>query len=149
MKLIRTNSENKDFIALVKQLDAYLAVTDGEDHSFYDQFNKLDSIKYVVIAYENEIPLGCGAIKAFNNHTVEVKRMYTAPQSRGKGIASLLLLELEQWAAELSYSKCILETGIRQVEAIGLYKKNGYTLIPNYGQYKGVKDSRCFEKNLG
>lgn len=148
MKLIRTNSENKDFIALVKQLDAYLAVTDGEDHSFYNQFNKLDSIKYVVIAYENETPLGCGAIKEFNNHTVEIKRMYTSPQSRGKGIASLLLLELEQWAAELSYSKCILETGIRQVEAIGLYKKNGYTLIPNYGQYIGVKDSKCFEKNL-
>jgi GNAT superfamily N-acetyltransferase len=148
MKLIRTNSENKDFITLVKQLDAYLAVTDGEDHSFYNQFNKLDSIKYVIIAYENEIPLGCGAIKEFNNHTVEIKRMYTSPQSRGKGIASLLLLELEQWAAELSYSKCILETGIRQVEAIGLYKKNGYMLIPNYGQYNGVKDSRCFEKSL-
>ncbi len=149
MKLVRTNSENKDFIALVKQLDAYLAVTDGDDHAFYNQFNKLDSIKYVVIAYENETPIGCGAIKAFNNHTVEVKRMYTSPQSRGKGIASLLLLELEQWAVELSYSKCILETGIRQVEAIGLYQKNGYTLIPNYGQYTGVKDSRCFEKNLG
>lgn len=148
MKLIRTNSENKDFKALVKQLDAYLAVTDGDDHSFYDQFNKLDSIKYVIVAYENNVPLGCGAIKEFSNEAVEIKRMYTSPQSRGKGIASLLLLELELWAVELSYSKCILETGIRQVEAIGLYKKNGYTLIPNYGQYKGVNDSKCFEKLL-
>jgi len=148
MKLIRTNSENKDFKALVKQLDAYLAVTDGDDHSFYDQFNKLDNIKYVVVAYDNDVPLGCGSIKEFNTHTVEIKRMYTSPKSRSKGIASQLLLELEQWAAELSYSKCILETGIRQVEAIGLYKKNGYTLIPNYGQYIDVKDSKCFEKDL-
>jgi GNAT superfamily N-acetyltransferase len=148
MKLIRTNSENKDFIALVKQLDAYLAVTDGDDHAFYDQFNKLDSIKHVVVAYNKDIPLGCGAIKEFNTRTVEIKRMYTAPQSRGKGIASILLLELEAWARELSYNTCILETGVRQVEAIGLYKKNGYTLIPNYGQYTDVKDSRCFKKLL-
>lgn len=148
MKLIRTNSENKDFIALVKQLDAYLAVTDGDDHAFYDQYNKLDSIKHVVVAYNNKEPLGCGAIKEFNTHTVEIKRMYTAPQSRGKGIASILLLELEAWARELSYNTCILETGVRQVEAIGLYKKNGYTLIPNYGQYTDVKDSRCFKKLL-
>ena len=149
MKFIRTNSENKDFKGLVKQLDAYLAITDGDDHSFYNQFNTLDSIKYVIVVYENNIPLGCGAIKQFDDETLEIKRMYTTPQSRGKGIASKLFVELEQWAKELSYKKCVLETGIRQVEAIGLYKKNGFTLIPNYGQYKGVKDSRCFEKKLG
>jgi hypothetical protein len=55
---------------------------------------------------------------------------------------------LENWAGELSYAKCILETGKRQPEAIGLYKKNGYKLIPNYGQYAEAENSLCFEKEL-
>lgn len=148
IKLIRTDAANKDFIALVRHLDAYLAVTDGEEHSFYDQYNKLDAIKFVVLAYENEKPLGCGAIKEFDPDTMEVKRMYVSPESRGKGIASKILSELEKWASELSYARCILETGNKQHEAIALYKKNGYQLIPNYGQYAGVENSLCFEKQL-
>jgi len=146
MRLIRTDSANKDFIDLVKLLDVDLAIRDGDDHSFYAQFNKIKAIKHVVVAYENEIPLGCGAMKQYSHQTTEIKRMFTSPQSRGKGVATMVLSELEKWAAELYYEKCILETGIRQPEAIGLYKKNGYKLIPNYGQYAAVKDSRCFEK---
>lgn len=146
MKLVRTNSDNLDFIELVKHLDNYLAVTDGDDHSFYDQFNKLDNIKHVVIAFENDTALGCGAMKELDNNSMEIKRMFTSPNSRGKGVASQILTELEKWAAELSYKKCRLETGIRQTEAIALYQKSGYTSIPNYGQYTDVEDSRCFEK---
>jgi GNAT superfamily N-acetyltransferase len=74
--------------------------------------------------------------------------MYVSPQNRKKGIASMILSELEKWASELSASKCILETGKRQYEAVGLYKKSGYQLIPNYGQYAGVENSLCFEKDL-
>ena len=133
---------------LVKHLDAYLAEVDGDDHAFYDQFNNIDSLKYVVIAFENEKPLGCGAIKPYDSQTMEVKRMYTSPESRGKGIASKILQELEHWAKELGYQKCILETGKRQYEAVSLYKKNGYTMIPNYGQYAEMENSVCFEKNL-
>ena len=147
-KIIRTNSENHDFIRLVKLLDADLAKRDGDEHSFYAQFNKIDKIKYVVVAYENEEPVGCGAIKEFAPDTVEVKRMYVVPERRKKGIAAKILSEVERWASELSYTKCVLETGKKQPEAIGLYKKNGYTLIPNYGQYAGVENSLCFEKDL-
>lgn len=146
IKIIRTNSENQDFIQLVKHLDADLAERNGQDHSFYAQFNKIDKIKYVVVAYEDGEPVGCGAIKEYAPHTMEVKRMYTSPASRGKGIASRVLIELEQWASELSYGKCILETGKKQPEAIRLYKKNGYKAIPNYGQYAEVENSMCFEK---
>jgi GNAT superfamily N-acetyltransferase len=74
--------------------------------------------------------------------------MYTRPGARGKGIASLVLAELERWAGELSYGRCVLETGKRQPEAIALYKKRGYTSIPNYGQYIGVDNSVCFEKEI-
>ena len=149
IKTVRTDSHNQDFIELVKHLDTDLAIRDGEDHSFYAQFNKIDLIKHPVIAYENNIPLGCGAIKAFDANTMEVKRMYVRPESRGKAIASKILSELEAWALELSYKKCILETGIKQPEAILLYTRNGYQRIPNYGQYVGIIGSLCFEKELG
>ena len=146
IKTIRTDSDNPDFIELVKFLDADLAERDGQEHSFYAQFNKIQKIKYVVVAYEDSQPAGCGAIKEYAPDCMEIKRMYTAPANRGKGIASKVLSELEAWAAELSCAKCILETGKKQPEAIGLYKKNGYKLIPNYGQYAGIENSVCFEK---
>ena len=146
--LQRTNSDHPDFIELVKLLDAYLAEMDGEEHAFYAQFNKLDKIKYAVIAYEDDVAVGCGAIREYSADTMEVKRMYTLPGNRGKGIASLILIELEKWTIELGYEKCILETGIRQPEAIALYKKFGYQLIPSYGQYANVANSLCFEKPL-
>ena len=144
----RANSDNKDFIELVKYLDADLAKRDGKEHSFYAQFNKIDKIKHVIVAYENDDPIGCGAIKEYAPKIVEIKRMYTSPASRGKGIATKILIELEKWATELSYEKCILETGKRQSEAIALYKKNGYQLIQNYGQYAGIENSQCFEKEM-
>ena len=148
IRTIRTTSEHEDFIDLVRHLDADLAERDGKDHSFYAQFNKLDKIKHVVVAYDDDEPVGCGAIKEYTPDTMEIKRMYTAPESRGKGIASNILRELEKWASELSYEWCILETGKKQPEAIGLYKKSGYTIIPNYGQYAGIENSLCFEKPL-
>jgi len=74
--------------------------------------------------------------------------MYTSVNSRGKGVVSKVLLALEKWAADLSYTKCILETGIKQHEAIGLYIKNGYKLILNYGHYIKIKESICFEKSI-
>jgi len=133
---------------LVKQLDAYLAEKDGRDHAFYDQYNKLDKIKYVVVAYENDQPVACGAIKEYDANTMEVKRMFTLPECRGKGVATKVLTELEKWAAELGYKKCMLETGKRQPEAIALYKKSGYKSIPNYGQYIAMDNSVCFEKKM-
>jgi putative acetyltransferase len=148
IKLVRTDSENRDFIELVKLLDEDLAIVDGKDHAFYSQFNKIDNIRYVIVAYEDEKAVGCGAIKEYGQDTMEVKRMFVSPDNRNKGIATKILKELEKWACELSYRKCILETGKRQHEAIGLYKKSGYKLIPNYGQYANVDNSLCFEKIL-
>ena len=148
LSIKKTTSSNQDFINLVKRLDADLAIRDGEDHSFYAQFNNIDVIKYALVCYDNNIPCGCGAIKEYKQGVMEVKRMYVVPESRGKGIATRILSELEKWVAELFYEKCILETGKRQPEAIALYKKNGYSIIPNYGQYSGIENSVCFVKVL-
>lgn len=148
ISIVRTSSESADFVGLVRHLDMELAERDGKDHSFYAQFNKIDMIKHVVVAYEDDQPVACGAIKEYEKGTMEVKRMFTLPASRGKGIAARVLSELENWAAELNYTKCVLETGKKQPEAIRLYEKRGYKLIPNYGQYAGVENSVCFEKIL-
>jgi len=148
IQIIRTTSSNGDFLLLVKELDQFLAILDGDDHAFYAQFNKPDALRQAVVAYEGTTPVGCGAFKEMDATTVEVKRMYVIESSRNQGIATKVLVELEDWASELGYTRCILETGIRQPDAIALYKKNGYRQIENFGQYAGVNTSVCFEKDL-
>jgi putative acetyltransferase len=146
--LTRTTSDNSDFRNLVVELDKDLKIRDGDEHAFFAQFNKIDMLQYVVVAYKNGESVGCGAIKPYDSQTMEVKRMYVPPDFRGQGIASIVLNELEAWTLELGKQKCILETGLKQPEAIGLYNKSNYTLIPNYGQYEGVASSVCFTKTL-
>lgn len=146
--LTRTTADDGDFQQLVVALDSDLARRDGREHGFYAQYNRLEGIRYAVVAYEDTKPVGCGAIKQFSQTAMEVKRMFVTADQRGRGIASQVLQELEAWAKELGFEKCVLETGKRQPEAIQLYLKNQYTVIPNYGQYAGVENSVCFEKIL-
>lgn len=148
IKTIRTNTKNKDFINLVKELDAYLKITDEDEHDFYNQFNSIDVLKEVVVTYVDEVAVGCAAIKKIDNTIVEVKRMFVLKENRGSGVAQKLLHELEGWAIELGYTKCVLETGIRQIGAVKFYKKCTYKVTPNYGQYIGMKNSVCFEKEI-
>ncbi|RZK20135.1 MAG: GNAT family N-acetyltransferase [Pedobacter sp.] len=148
LTLIRTNSDHPDFRQLVVLLDQDLAIRDGDEHAFYDQFNKVDTIKEAVVAYQDETPVACGAIKPFRETAAEIKRMFVHPDYRKQGIAVKILTELEQWAAELSFTKCVLETGKKQPEAIALYQKVGYHITPNYGQYIGVDNSVCMAKLL-
>lgn len=148
LTLIRTHSANPDFLSLVQQLDQDLAKRDGKEHGFYAQFNTLTAIQHVVVAYEEGVAVACGAMKELDRNTMEIKRMFTSPAHRAKGLASQVLAELETWAKESGYTVCRLETGKRQPEAIAVYQKNGYIQIPNYGQYAGVENSICFEKKL-
>lgn len=148
MHLLKTDSSNADFISLVRLLDADLAVRDGDDHDFYHQFNSIAALKNCIVAYDDNEPVGCGAFKPFENDTVEIKRMYTLPAARGKGVAKTILSALEDWAREEGFSYSILETGKAQPEAIALYHKCNYAVIPNYGQYEGVENSVCFKKSL-
>ena len=146
INLIRTNSDNSDFRELVALLDQDLQIRDGDEHSFYAQFNKVDKIRHVVVAYEDGEAAGCGAIKEYAEGVTEIKRMFVQAERRGRGIAGKILAELETWAKELNFSECVLETGLKQPEAIALYQKSGYKTIPNYGQYAGVENSICMKK---
>ncbi|NNT71285.1 GNAT family N-acetyltransferase [Flavobacterium sp. IMCC34852] len=146
ISIVRTTSDNKDFGALVLQLDAYLRILDGDDHEFYAQFNKTNLLKNALICYENEVAVGIGAYKEYDSETAEIKRMYTLPEYRGKGIAKAILTELELWAKEEGYKTALLETGYMQKDAIGLYQKLGYEITENFGQYIGVENSVCMKK---
>ena len=107
MILLRTDSSNEDYRKLVSELDKDLAARDGDDAPFFAQYNKSDDIKYCIVAYRDEVPVASGAIK-----------------HRGKGIASVVLKDLEAWAKELGYTKCILETGKKMPEELRVYEKN-------------------------
>lgn len=148
MKLVRTTSDNLDFQQLVVALDAYLRIVDGDDHAFYAQFNKTDSLSNVLVCYDQEVAIGCGAFKAYDSQTVEIKRMYTLPEYRGRGVAKNIMAALEEWAKEEKYSISILETGYLQKDAIALYTKIGYEVMENFGQYEGISTSVCMQKTI-
>jgi putative acetyltransferase len=109
----RTDSKNRNFIELVAKLDADLGERDGEKHAFYHRFNNISTLNHTVVLFMDEKPVGCGALKAFDSKSIEVKRMYTLPEARGNGLATKILKELELWVTELGNKKCILETGKR------------------------------------
>ena len=145
----RTDSDNPDFQYLVALLDADLSVRDGDEHAFYDQFNKITTIRNAIVCYVDDKAIGCGAFKKYDENKAEIKRMFVLPGYRGHGICLNILRELELWAAEMNYAECILETGKNQPEAIHLYQqKAGYSIIPNYGQYQHIENSVCMIKTV-
>ena len=148
MNLERTTSDDPDFRELVVDLDKYLAEVDGDEHSYYAQFNGIAQIPNVLVAYEGGKAIGCGAFKLYDDSTAEIKRMYVDPNQRGRRIGAQILNELESWASELGFAATILETGHKQAAAVRLYKNSGYEVIPNYDQYAGVENSVCMKKIL-
>ena len=102
----------------------------------------------LVIAWLDSQPVGCGALRQIDQGTVEVKRIYVAPEARRRGIARQILAELERLAAGFGYRKVILETGTFQPEAIALYLAAGYLPTAPYGRYVGNPEAHCFTKPL-
>jgi len=146
--IARTTTENEDFIQLVHKLDNELWNELNEDQSTYDQYNKVPNIQTAIIIYDNENPVAIGCYKAYNNNTVEIKRMYVDKAYRGKGISKMVLDELEKWAIENGFQQAILETSIHFNVAQSLYSKAGYVIVPNYDQYEDLQESVCMRKKL-
>ncbi len=147
-ELKRTNNQDPDFLYLIPLLDKDLRSRYQALQDVYDQHNIVVNVDTVVIAYEGRQAVGCGCFKEFNDSTVEIKRMYVKPEYRRQGISSTVLNELETWALESGYSEAVLETGNQQDEAIALYKKQGYEVIPNYPPYEAMGTSICMKKRL-
>ena len=148
IRIKRTNSNDKDFPGLVRELDKDLRSRYGAEQEEFDKFNKIENLETVIIAYSNNEPVGCGCFKKFDTDSVEVKRMFVVPGHQRKGVGASILNELEKWADETGHRSMVLETGTRQLEAIDFYKKLGYQIIPNFSPYIGNVMSICMKKEL-
>jgi putative acetyltransferase len=103
---------------------------------------------FLVVTY-NGTPVGCGAVRLIAPDTGELKRMYVAPSVRGKGLAKQLVAALEAEARALGAKRLVLETGIRQLAALALYRGAGFQPIPLYGEYcLSPETSVCLGKEL-
>ena len=147
LSLLKTTSHHQDFQKLTALFDEFLIDIDGDEKDFFAQYNQI-YIDNVIICYENDVAVGCGAFKKSDTRVAEIKRMFVPVEHCGKGIASKILSELEVWARELNHTSCILETSFKLENAIALYKKAGFEITENYGQYIGVESSVCMKKVL-
>ena len=146
--LKRTTSSNPDFKNLTILLDKELHNQYGDLQSEYDRYNHIIDINTVVIAYRDKSAVGCGCFKQIDDTSAELKRMFVKPDERKHGIGSSILSELEIWAKERGFLYAVLETANKQHESIALYKKAGFSIIPNYGEYIGKEISVCMKKKL-
>jgi putative acetyltransferase len=149
MEIARTGNTHPDFKTLVTLLDAELDSRYGKNQAQYTVHNKIDPVPTAVVGYEGAKPVACGCFKELDAGCVEIKRMFVKDRYRGQGFSKDVLNALEAWAGEIGYTSARLETGKGQPEAIGLYHAFGYTVIENYGPYSGMKNSICFEKQIG
>jgi putative acetyltransferase len=150
MELICTNGNDKRFIDLCCELDAYLnEVTGGEyRRSEYVQYNTLEDIHDVILVIDEEKAVGCGSFKKYNENIAEIKRVFIINDYRGCGISKLIMKALEEKAIEKGYSQLILETGRILEAATNLYLNLGYEITENYGQYIDMSESLCMSKDL-
>jgi len=150
MNFVYTDAHNDDFVLLCHELDDFLnrLVGGEENRSQYLPLNSLQDIHDVIIAYDDDIPVGCASFKRFEEDTVEVKRVFVKKSYRRKGISKELMRLLEERAKEKGCSKLLLESGEPLTAAMGLYRSIGYVVIPNYGEYKCMKNSICMGKDL-
>jgi len=147
--LKRTRATDPDFKSLVIELDKEFWVRYPETQQNFEPYNKVDLTARVVVAYSKEKAVGCGCFRPMAEvGALEIKRMYVLPESRGNGVAKLILLDLEQWGMEEGFTHARLETGIKQPEAIAVYKKAAYIQIPKYPPYVEVLESICMAKRL-
>jgi GNAT superfamily N-acetyltransferase len=110
---------------------------------------------YLLVHDEDGTPVASGAWRAqdaspegFQDGDAEVKRMFVVPEARGRGLARRLLAELEASAAAAGRTRMVLETGLKQPEAIALYTSSGYAPIPKFGYYRDDELSICLGKSL-
>ena len=150
MRIEYTDGRDRNFIELCHELDDFLnEIVGGEENrAEYLQYNKLDDIHDVVVAYENDVPVGSASFKKYDDECAEVKRVFVKKEYRGRGISNILMKMLEERAREKGFKYFILESGEPLVSAMALYRKSGYKVIPNYGQYVDMEESVCMKKKL-
>ena len=144
------DGEDQDFAMLCSRLDKALDEIVGAkfQRSQYEQYNQRDSIHDVIVAYQAGKPIACGSFKMYDEDHAELKRIYVEPSCRNIGLGAELVRRLEAKAKIRGYRWCILETGKPLEAACRMYKRAGYKIIPNYGQYAVMPDSICMERKI-
>jgi putative acetyltransferase len=143
--------DSADAGALVAALDLHLASRYPPEQRFGPNLKPsqlASGLGTFLVARVDGRAAGCGAVRLLDPATVEVKRMYVEPETRGQGVAKEILTHLEAAARELGAKRAVLETGIYQDEAIGLYRRAGYRQVDCWGEYSASATSVCFEKSL-
>jgi putative acetyltransferase len=141
--------DSPDARRLIGALDAHLATRYRPEQRFGPNLKPAQlaaGLGTFLVARVDGRAVGCGAVRLLDPATVEVKRMYVEPELRGRGVAKELLARLEAAGRELGARRAVLETGIYQDEAIGLYRRAGYTEVDCWGEYASSPTSVCFEK---
>ena len=141
--------DSDDARRLIEALDAHLASRYSLEQRFGPNLEPAQiapGLGTFVVARMNGRAVGCGAVRLLDPTTVEVKRMYVEPEMRGQGVAKGILSHLEGAARELGARRAVLETGIYQDEAIGLYRRAGYSVVDCWGEYSTSPTSVCYEK---
>ena len=150
LKFKDTDGENSDFAMLCSRLDSALDEIVGVkfQRSQYEQYNQRDSIHDVIVAYRKGEPIACGAFKMYDEDHAELKRIYVELSHQNMGLGAELVRRLEAKAKIKGYRWCILESGKPLEAACYMYRKAGYKIIPNYGQYEDLSDSICMERKI-
>jgi putative acetyltransferase len=121
---------------------------EGATHFRLDAEEVAEGRGAFLVAYVDGKPTGCGAIRRLDADAAEIKRMYVAADARGRGIGQAILTALEAESRRLGVRRILLETGVRQQEALALYSKAGFHPIPAYGEYVHSPLSICMSKTL-
>lgn len=103
-------------------------------------------IAVFLVAFDDDVAVGCGGLRTLDGSHGEIKRMYVVPERRGTGVSTALLSALEGEARGRGWDRLVLETGDQQPDAMRLYEREGYTRIPNFGYYADSDLSICYEK---
>lgn len=152
LSISRADLADADVLSLIAELNAELAAMypePGANHFRLDADEVAGGRGALLIARLDGAPVGCGAVRLIEPGTAEVKRMFTRPAARGRGVGRALLAALESEARALAVHRLVLETGIRQHEALALYEKCGFARIPPFGEYvASASTSVCMEKHL-
>jgi GNAT superfamily N-acetyltransferase len=137
--------------SLVLALNAELAERypeEGANHFRLDPEEVGPGRGAFLVAYVDEKPVGCGAVRINEPGVGEIKRMFVIPGFRGRGVAGAVLSALQDYARDLGAHKLVLETGSRQPEAVALYRRAGFIEIPRFGEYVDSPLSLCMGKEL-
>ncbi len=145
-----TDGNDEDFQRFYLATEEYYSSIVGgiENRKGFIPYNISESVRTVIIAYIDDIPVGCAGLKPYNDCDAEIKRVWVEPNYRRRHIAADMMQMIENKAREQHFTRAILQTRVAMTEAVSLYEKLGYYRIENYPPYDKLEGAVCYAKDL-